>query len=130
MIEILVALALLKMEPALTSRQLDAGEKLENFSTQSIAYERHLELPPLTNQNANGSSKKPVSAIDYLKAMERNSLREDEVPKQKVSSFIRSVAEYPKWHWFQQHKTWLSVDQRVLQTRGNNALFQDWSPFE
>ena len=128
MIEILVALALLKMEPPPAPHQLDVDEKLRTFSTQS--YESQLELPPLFKQGDQNSPKKLVSVIDYRNAVAPDYFPQDEGLKQHASAFIKAEPDYPKWHWFQQHQTWLSVDHRVLQTRGKNALFQDWSPFE
>lgn len=130
MIEILVALALLKMEPTVATNEPEVGEKLQELSNYSNADDRHLELPPIFKQNAKDAPEKLISVIDYINSAASDNFVEDEERKQHVSPFIKAEPDYPKWHWFQRHQTWLSVDHRVLQTRGKNALFQDWSPFE
>ena len=128
MIEILVALTLLKMDIQPGIQTLDWTGNLQSVSAEQVAYQGNLEAPPHFDNAAVKFSQEPIS---------RNLFRYTDEPVASANNanagYHRATSEsepqYPKWRWFEQHKAWLSLDQRVLQTRGDHALFQHWSPF-
>ncbi|MGR8950068.1 MAG: hypothetical protein ACU84Q_18655 [Gammaproteobacteria bacterium] len=129
MIEILIALTLFNMDPPQGASGLEWADELETISSETTLTPSELELPSYLS-----------SAIAKREALFRELPKSKEVEKVAYlddaatlgptgTGYSRKNPEYPKWQWFEKHKTMISVDQRVLRTRGDNTLFQDWSPF-
>ena len=87
-------------------------------------------ISPRSNANSNPGSRpdtqKEVNedAVEIVYVTDQHTLQ-DKVLPQAESKVLR----YPSSRWFRKHREWIELDQRLHRTRGQHALFQDWSPF-
>ena len=77
---------------------------------------------PRSRSVAQEEANEDVVEIVYI--TEQHTLR-DKVLLEAESKVLR----YPSSRWFRKHREWIELDQRLHRTRGQHALFQDWSPF-
>lgn len=131
MFEALISLTLLAVQPPLGNAGIEWAKEIRSFSSE-VSQE---------NENRTSQSK----STSDLKASPSDldlSISEDEMSAARVTSFLdggilsgnkvttahSEQQNLPSYEWFKKHQNWISIDRRILNTRGDDTLFQDWSP--
>lgn len=131
MFEALISLTLLSMQPPLGNAGVEWAKEIKSFSSE-LAVPRE---PSATELKSTAKPEPSANELD-LSVSEQQSpeagvaslLDSGRISNNMVASAYSKQQELPTYEWFEKHQNWISIDRRILKTRGEEALFQCWSP--
>lgn len=135
MFEALISLTLLAMQPPLGEAGMEWAKEIKSFSSEIIRDNENSTSQLKSKAESKPQSPPSSGELDL-------SLTHDEASAARIALFLDSGLlsrkqtataysndqQLPSYDWFKKHQNWISIDRRVLKTRGEEALFQDWSP--
>lgn len=131
MFEALISLTLLSMQPPLGNAGAEWAKEMKSFSSETAPKPEALDTELETSAEPEPSSRDLDLSMSNEQATTANVasyLDSETISNSGITLVYSEQQDLPSYEWFEKHQNWISIDSRILKTRGDEALFQCWSP--